>query len=257
MTTFRIKFSVILSNGGGSKDLYEDLEFQNHEGIHTDSDMIQWLDDNDKSEWMNENNVESIINYEVVESGVELDLKPKIKIPIKTILMENMGLLKDSTAKWADSIDDQYKELNPEPRDYSRSDDLHWFGTLINPDLENILTDSGFPTNMPYEAGVSFGKFEPGEWEEDKFLQVEYFMWLLREAVLWRSRHGLKPLTLHVNYIEPNTLVESINKGKLGEDTKTYLKLTLRQCSGHLILKEYKDHKLIKTYLTEDDLNFN
>lgn len=170
---------------------------------------------------------------------------------IKSILFENDGLTSGMLIDWVKSIDENYKEVNSSTRNYDRSDDLYFFAMLIEPNLENIITSSGFP-NPAYGYALSIGKKRDAALD---YPQISYFMWLIREAALYRQRKELKPLTLHVDYAGENLLSDLKNNRKW-EDAKDYLKLTLRQCK-EFTLKIYKDYKLIQAIKTEEELKFD
>jgi hypothetical protein len=171
---------------------------------------------------------------------------------IKTYLFENYRLASDQIKDWVSSFDEKYLEINTEVRRYERSDDLHFFGLLINPNLERICTSSSFQTIMGSEAEQSFGK----EYDADKhFMQIEYFTYLMYEAISWREKNKIQPLILEINYYG-DFFLGDINNGDLGEDTKSYMKLLFRHYEGHIIMNIYDEFNLKKTVKTEEDLNF-
>lgn len=175
----------------------------------------------------------------------------------KTILLENGGLLSEQCEAWIDSIDDQYVEINSEVNTYMRSDDLLLFAMFTHPNLKTIATSSAFPTIMPYEAICSFDKERYSTEDRNcQFYQLEYFSWLIYNAVAYRIRMGLSPLTIEINY-KGNDFLKDLKDGDFGQDTIDYLKLMLRQSEGHVIINLYKDYTLTNTLKTEEDLNLN
>lgn len=175
---------------------------------------------------------------------------------MKTVLLENGGLLRSHTDEWVKALDADYVEVNSEVREYMIQKDFHFFALLIDPELENVCTSSAFITPMGFDACRRWGKLNDMlDWEPNSFMQLEYFAHLLFIAVRMRSKHEMKPLTIHINY-EGGDFLQDVNDGSLGADVKTYLKLMLRQEEGYIVLKVYEDYKLVKTCKTEDDLNF-
>lgn len=175
----------------------------------------------------------------------------EIKSSNVTYLLENGGLVTERLLKWVTSFDKNYKEINTDSnRFYMRSGDLWFFAMLINPKLERIVTSSAFMTPMPHEATVSFNK------EDDKqmFMQIEYFTWLIYEAVGFRKQNNIQPLNIEINYQGVDFLKDLKKETVLGKDTTTYLKLMLRQSEGHVKLNIYSEYKLKYTLITEEDL---
>lgn len=171
------------------------------------------------------------------------------KLPT-TILFENDGLLTGATQRWATAIDKNYQEINSSGRDYMRSNDLFFFGLLINPDLKRVITSSGFVSNMPYGAILSFRKNDD---DVESFKQLEYFAWLFYEAVAYRKRYGMQPIVIDINYMGHDFL-DDLKRGQFGEDTTTYLKLMLRQSEGHVTINLYEDYEMYRELKTEEDL---
>lgn len=161
---------------------------------------------------------------------------------MKALLLENDGLASKEIYNWVESIvGKDYKEVNPSTMHYMRQDDLHWFGTLINPEIEHLFVASSFARCVDYSCELSFrGGNDDGE---ETMLQVEYFAWLIYNAVQWRRHYGLPKITLHVEYYGVD-LVGEIEDGSLGEMTKLIL-LAIRQSEGWLTLKVYEDFKNI------------
>lgn len=175
----------------------------------------------------------------------------------KTILLENYNLLSPQTETWILGIDKNYEMINSESRNYSREDDMYTFAMFIDPKLRTIATSSAFVTQMPYEAIVSFRKEKDFNIaEENAFTQLDYYSWVLFNAVRFRSRAKMAPLTLEINYHNIDFL-EDLRDEKLGVDTKTYLKRMFRQQEGDIVMNLYKDYKLIKTIRNEDDLELD
>lgn len=171
---------------------------------------------------------------------------------MSSIILENQGLLYEKAKAWANGIDKDAKEVNTERRDYMRKQDLWMFAMLINPELENVITDSTFESIMPYEAHTSFQKEDKiGEY----FLQIEYFSWLIYEAVSYRKSHSAAPLSIHINYRGVNFL-KRVNEKQLGEDTKLFMKLMMRQSEGSVKLFIYDEYILQEEITNEDELEF-
>ncbi len=173
----------------------------------------------------------------------------------KTYLLENDGLLTDAVKNWVESFDKEYKEINSSSRNYNRRQDLHFFAILIAPNLERLVTSSSFHTIMDYSAEVSFGK-KRGKLDDIPFMQLEYFSWLIYEAVKFRKNISLPPIIIDINYEGVNFLSD-VNKNKLGEDVKLYLHMMFEQNMGDIILNIYDDFKLIKTIRNVNDLSFS
>jgi hypothetical protein len=168
--------------------------------------------------------------------------------------MENMGLAGRDVEAFVKSVDENYIEVNTQVREWMKGDDLSDFGMLIQPDLENVVTSSGFITNMPFDSYEYFGKGDT--FSTSKFKQIEYYAWLFYKAVGFRKRLNLEKLNIYINYYGQDFL-EDLKLGHLGEDTTTYLKLMLRQSEGFVTIWLYKDFKLQKWLNTEDDLKLN
>ncbi len=165
------------------------------------------------------------------------------------------------TATWAKKIDPLFLEVNSDPKEYDRSQDLWSFGMFINPDLENIATSSAFPTVMSYEACKSNGRTgkwgsHGRDWDKQPWTQLEYMTWLIYEAVGWRKRHKYRELTIHVNYESDSDFLKDVDAEFFGPDVKTYLMLMMRQSRGHVTLKIYKEYRLKKTISAECHLKF-
>ena len=171
---------------------------------------------------------------------------------MKTLLLENNNLLSSDTEEWVKSFDLNYVELNSSVREYDRSDDLHFFGLLINPELERVVTSSAFPTQMDYRACVSFDKGLHEKEDDENFYQLEYFSWLIFNAVRFREKNKLPFLTIEINYLGENFL-QDLKDGDFGDDTIMYLKLMLRQ-QDNVQVNLYKDFKLVAELKEEEDL---
>ena len=89
-----------------------------------------------------------------------------------------------------------------------------------------------------------------------EFMQLEYFTWLIYEAVSYREKNKMQPLTLEINYNGVNFL-RDINDGDLGVDTKRYMRLMFGQFEGQITMNIYEEFKLIKTVKNLEDLNFS
>lgn len=248
------------------KDINGDLDIYYFGEIFTiskDENIIDYLDDMDKKFLMEKYDLYTIIDYSlkpfITKEKEVLEKEVKDKIKYNTILFENYGLLTDKCDIWAKKIDTNYKMINSEVSSYSISNDLWFFAMLTDPNLKNICTSSCFITNMDYEAALRFNKLDLKtlDWNEDKFKQLEYFTWLIREAVHYRNVHKLSPLTIHINYENSDAdFLEDVNENLLGKDVKRYLMLMLRQSEKHVILKIYKEYSLVKTIKTEKQLKF-
>ncbi len=173
----------------------------------------------------------------------------------KTYLLENDGLLTDAVKNWVESFDKNYKEINTTSRDYNRRQDLHFFALLINPNLERLMTSSAFHTIMDYSAEVSFGK-KRKKLDDTPFMQLEYFSWLIYEAVRFRKNLSLSPIIIDINY-EGINFLSDVNANKLGGDVKLYLQMMFKQNMGDIILNIYDDFKLVKTINNINDLSFS
>lgn len=161
---------------------------------------------------------------------------------MKAILIENDGLASDDIYQWVESIvDKNYEEISPNTDYYRRSDDLHWFVKLINPKLEKIFVSSSFIREAPFECRLSFYGEKGLDYE---MLQVEYFSWLIRQAVFYRRKNNITPLELHINYHNGN-LFDALNKLEFGEKTSSNILLTIRQAGGYLTVYCYEDYKLV------------
>lgn len=171
---------------------------------------------------------------------------------METVLFENNGLLTRDTKNWALSFDENFVEVNSAVKNYERRDDLHLFAMLINPKLKTVLSSSAFVTVMPFDACLMNGKEDlANEWT-----QLDYFSWLVYEAVRFRSHHKTPtPLSLHLNYLGVDFL-KKVDKGEKGLDVKTYLKLIFNQFEGHVTLTLYSDFKKVKTVSKFKELNF-
>ena len=87
---------------------------------------------------------------------VNKDKKPIIR----TLLLENGGLVTDKLAAWIDQFDDQYKEINTaNNRDYCRADDLWFFGLIINPNIETSVNSSNSSFILEYSPISPFAIF--------------------------------------------------------------------------------------------------
>lgn len=174
---------------------------------------------------------------------------------MKTILLENggEGMFRNSTKEWISKIDEHYTLVNSEFRTYMKSADLLTFAMLIDPRLTDLATMSSFPSIMGFEACNLNGRDGDKEW-----LQIEWYTWLIYEAVGFRKDNNLNPLVLHIAY-EGIDFLKDVNDGDLGEDTKTYLKLMMRQSEGFIKIKLYDSQnnwKLKKTITNENQLKF-
>ena len=76
---------------------------------------------------------------------------------------------------------------------------------------------------------------------------------MIRQAVWYREKYKLSPLTVHINYYG-ESFVKSLLSDKWGEDTMWNVRLTLRQFEKHFIVKLYKDFELVKVLTNEGDL---
>jgi len=166
---------------------------------------------------------------------------------MKTLLMENAHLASLKTLEFVKNIDINYIEYNTEVRNYMRSNDLFIFAKLIQPNLENIVTSSSFQTIMPYEYKKN-NDFDRG------YKQIEYYSYLFYNAIAFRKGKNLPCLNFHIDYLNVDFL-RDLDEGELGEDTKSYIKLMLRQSEGFVKFFIYKDYKIQHTLLTEEDLN--
>ena len=177
---------------------------------------------------------------------------------MKSILLENNGLLSTETDVWAKSLDPNYKMINPSVREYSRENDLFFFAMLINPSLENIITSSAFVTQMPHQAMVSFGKIDDNaeDYYKQKFMQLEYFSWLLFNALRFRERAKYPGiLSVHINY-EGESFLEALKEEELGKDVTMYMRLMLRQQENVQFLI-YKDYQVEEILSKEEDLKLD
>jgi hypothetical protein len=168
---------------------------------------------------------------------------------VKTFLFENYRLASEDIYEWVKSFDESFQGLNSETRQYSKRDDLHLFGLLINPNLERIMTSSSFATMMPFEANHYFNKED-----EYDFYQLEYYAYMIREAVWYRECNKIQPLVIELNYYGEN-FVKDLKEGKFGEDIEMTIRLTLRQFESHFTLNIYSNFKLVRSLKTEDDLD--
>lgn len=167
-------------------------------------------------------------------------------------------MLRHSTTKWIEKIDKNYQLVNSEIRDYMKSDDLHTFAMLIDPTLTDLATMSAFPSQMPFEAyalnGKDFDKY--GRTKSESWTQIDWYTYLIYEAVGFRHRRKMPILTIHIAY-EGKDFLKDVNDLYLGEDTKTYLMLMMRQSEGSVILKLYdSDGNFVKKVTNEDHLKF-
>ena len=167
-----------------------------------------------------------------------------------TLLLENRHLLTDSCKQWVKTLDPNYIEVNTQPNTYHREQDFKFFGIMVQPNIENIAVSSSFQTLMDGEAYASFLKDD-----NDEFLQIEYFSYILYNVMSYRQKSGTPMLTLHINY-EGIDFLEKVNKGLLGEKTKSNLKMMFRHYEEFVQLKLYHDFVLINTIINEDELNF-
>ena len=172
---------------------------------------------------------------------------------MKTILLENNGLLSPDGKKWIESIDPNYQMVDSATREYMRSDDLHFFGLLITPSINRIAVTSGFIMPMSSSACRSFGK--KFEFEKKKWMQLEYFTWLVYSVIEHRIAHKLQPLTLEINY-KGEDFLQDVNDEDLGSDVKYYLFKMFHLQEGYIKLNIYKNYKLIRTVYKIEDLNF-
>ena len=158
---------------------------------------------------------------------------------IKALLLENDGLASQKIYNWVEShVGKKYKEVNPSTQCYMRSDDFHWFTLLTNPNIEQIFVASAFERCVDFDCQKTFGK---RSLNEEPMKQVEYFSWIIREAVFHRKQNNLPKLTLNIEYYGEN-LIGDIQYGKLGDMT-TLIPLTIRQAEGYLTLNVYKEFK--------------
>ena len=174
---------------------------------------------------------------------------------VKTYLLENDGLITDRLLKWVKGFDPDFKEINTSGgRDYMRSQDLRFFGLLINPNIDRLITSSSFPSQMPYEAFRSFNKdFDDNG---DGFYQLEYFSWLIREAVNFRKGFNIQPIIIELNY-EGEGFLKHLKDNYWGENTTSWVMLMMRQSEGFVKINLYEDYKFIETIITEDDLKLD
>lgn len=170
--------------------------------------------------------------------------------------MENDGIPTQKTLEFVQSIDLEFKEYNTGVREYMHSDELFIFGELIQPNLENLVTSSAFERNMPPDAYEVFGKEYDFNSSKCRFKQIEFYTYLIRNAVNFRQRYNLPVLNIHINYLYPDFLSD-LKEEILGKDTTLYLKLMLRQCEGAVKVYVYNEYKLQTILLTEEDLKLN
>jgi hypothetical protein len=174
---------------------------------------------------------------------------------MKTLLMENDGIPTQKTLEFVKSIDPLFQEYNTSVREYMHSDELFIFGELIQPSLENLVTSSAFERSMPSNSYRVFGK-EYNFSGEDRFKQIEFYTYLIRNAVNFRQRYNLPVLNIYINYLYPDFLSD-LKAEILGKDTTMYLKLMLRQSEGYVKIYLYHEYKLQNILLTEEDLKLN
>lgn len=167
------------------------------------------------------------------------------------ILLENDGLASQATKDWADSLVDLWNEANPQVRNYMRDDDYRWFGALIDPNLTDLIVSSAFEHVVDFACQLSFSSKRKFRVDDEQMLQVEYFSYLIRRAVMWRKKNNLPKLTLHVNYLYDD-LFKDLEEGKLGDGTKSNILTTIRQAEGWLTVKCYKDYKHTSSIIEED-----
>ncbi len=180
--------------------------------------------------------------------------KPK-KQKDKTYLFENNGGVTDALKKWVTAIDKNYIEVNTEVRLYMKSNDLYIFAMLIDPALTTIATSSAFVTNMPFEACILHGK-ETHASEDMEFTQMDYYSYLIYEAVGFRKNKGMRPLTIYINYHGIDFL-RSLKEGRFGQDTISYMKLMLNQSEGFVSFKIYNEYLFVEELKTAKDLRLN
>lgn len=173
---------------------------------------------------------------------------------MKTLLMENGGIASKKTIQFVTEIDPSYVEYNTEIKDFMLQDLLFTFATLINPELQTIVTSSAFEMGMPYGSYHIFNK--DGKGFDYEFKQIEYYTYLFFIALRYREARKMPCLTFHINYLYDDFLGD-LKVSKLGEGTTTYLKLMLRQSEGYAILKIYDNYELKHILKTEDDLRLN
>lgn len=169
---------------------------------------------------------------------------------MKTLVFENNGLFTEKTLNWLKSLDENFIEINSETREYDRSDDLFFFGLLIDKDLTDVAVSSTFTMPMSYQAYKSFGK----KFDDVEFTQLDYFSWIIYEAISFRKKFKMNPLTIHINYNNSIGFIEMLNYESFGIDTKRYMNLMFRQFEGEVKINIYKDYQFINQILTEKDL---
>lgn len=172
---------------------------------------------------------------------------------MKTILMENMRIPSKETLDWVNSFDKSYVMVDTECEKFMKGDDYNMIALLVNPHLERMVTSSAFETRMPFEAYEFFGK--EFDFEDCAFYQIEYYMFLIFKAMRIRERMKAPVLTIEVNYLGTDFL-EDLKNDYLGQDTKMYLKLMLRQ-QDNVIVNIYKDYKFQYQLKDEENLNLN
>jgi hypothetical protein len=167
---------------------------------------------------------------------------------MKALLFENGGLASQKIYDWVESfVGKDYKEINTEVRDYERRQDLWMFATLINPEIEHIFVSLAFERQVDFHCHLSFKGIK--RIDDPIMLQVEYYGFLIREAVVYRQRHNLPKLTLHVNYLYP-TLFEDLKDGTLGDNL---ILLTIRQMEGWLTVIHYDDYKEVGRIIEDNN----
>ena len=172
---------------------------------------------------------------------------------MKTVLMENMRIPSKKTVDWVKSFDENYVEINTETNNFMKGDDYNMIALLVNPQLERIVTSSTFQTQMPFEAYEFFGK--EFDFEDCAFYQIEYYMFLIFKAMRIRQRFNAPILSIEVNYLGSDFL-KDLKNDYLGQDTKMYLKLMLRQ-QDNVIVNIYNDYKFLYQLKDEENLNLN
>lgn len=229
-----------------------------------DEDCTNWLEANMAQIMANEH-IDMVINFVVIEvNGVKCSEgfleKSKTENTINgtiTYLFENDGLANSDTIRFVQEIDKNYKEINTEVRGWSRESDYWLFAMLINPNLKNIVSSSGFVTSMPFEYINTFDKKISNKEDDFDILypQLAYFAYMIQQALYYRQKHNMQPLHIHLNYIEPHDLMEDIIVNeKFHADCAWSVRAMLRHCEKYVFIHVYKDYILQKTYINEDEL---
>jgi len=162
--------------------------------------------------------------------------------------MENSGCASEKTKAFAKKIDSDYLEINSEGyRCYKELDNMVIFKSLVSSKLENIVTSSGFPSNMSNEFNKVYNL-------KETYKQMEYYSHIFYYAVLYRKlSENIPCLNFHINYLGSDFL-EDLKQGKLGQDTKKYLKLILKQAEGFAKFFIYNDYELQYSLSKKEDL---